>query len=88
MSEQSAIAWLVICRWISTAEPIDDDDQTEYRSGYPAAVADDLMRRGWVEVDPDEDRTLRCTKLGRQIWDLHAPEFGIDPLEFEWPAIS
>lgn len=76
--EQHLIGWLVITRYQLENDTI---------AKLPNAVLVELVKRGWLECDPEPDweglRSSGLTAAGASVSDLAAPEWGIDPIPQE-----
>jgi hypothetical protein len=74
ISEDRLIGWLCFVRLSFTNGRVAD---------VPTEVQSELVRRGWIEVDDEEDfdgLSTWVTDAGACISDLNGPEWGIDPL--------
>lgn len=53
----------------------------------PSTVSASLIDAGWLEVplqsEMGEDSDAHITDAGKAVADLHAPEWGVDPLPVE-----
>lgn len=81
VSEDKLVGWLVAMLW---------HYQQAGGAHLPTAVLDQLVERGWVE-NPDEpqwDGKCPCgiTPAGYALYDLHAPDYGIDTIPEESEA--
>lgn len=70
ISEEALIVWMIAM---------------EHQSGghydVPTAVCDAFVKRGWCVRRVDN--TLKITSLGRAIYDIHGPDYGIETTQEE-----
>lgn len=74
MDDRFYLGWLVILR-----------HQFDHGFGFkvPTHIGQELVERGWIETRPGENnlRYVTITGEGDKVCDLHAAEWGIDPIE-------
>lgn len=76
MDERNLIGWLVFYRHQSVNDVP--------RVSIPTHIHQAFVERGWLEItgekDWEGDYPARFTERGLSVSDLHAPEWGIDPI--------